>query len=152
MRGLRRAALLLAVLSVALLVGGTGGAGTDGPAVASVELKGQGGSGVRGLAVFRQRGVFLRGQVAVWGLRPRSRHAAHFHGPAASCDRPLPAAVATHADLVADRAGVAYATFSLRARALVVTRGFVYDVHAQGRGRTDSAGGSVVSCGAIRPD
>jgi len=60
--------------------------------------------------------------------------------------------VATHADLVADRAGVAYATFSLRARALVVTRGFVYDVHAQGRGRTDSAGGSVVSCGAIRPD
>jgi len=144
---MRCAGLLLAVVGVALLAGGIGGAGTEGPAIASVELKAQGGSGVRGLAVFRQRGVFLRGQVAVWGLQPGSRHAAHLHGPAASCDRPLPAAVATHADLVADRAGVAYATFSLRARALVVTPGFVYDVHARGR-----AGGSVASCGAIRPD
>jgi hypothetical protein len=99
-------------------------------AVGELQLRPTNAGGPRGVGLFRQAGARLRGWVVVWGLEPRSRHAVHFHGPKSACGQKADP-VATHADLVADAQGVAYATVRIRSRLQVLRNGFYYNVHAK---------------------
>ena len=105
----------------------------------TVELHERGSSAVRGLAVVSRRGARITGRVVAWGLEPRGRYAAHFHGPAGSC-ADTPAAAVTTQTLVADRSGVAYARVRITSRSVLLTNGFYYDLHARGAARTALCG------------
>lgn len=139
-----------AVVGAAVLLASAAlGARPPGGVVAAVELKPDGGTSVRGVAYFTQRGRRLNGWVAVWGLEPGSAHAVHVHGPRGSCaSRPAKAAVAGHADLVADARGVAFARFATVAEGLVLNPGFYYNVHA---GPSSAGSTPSITCGNIRP-
>ena len=102
----------------------------QGVAVGELQIRPAVANGPRGVGLFRQSGANLRGWVAVWGLRPRSRHAVHFHGPNSSCGQKADP-VAAHADLVADARGVAYSTVKIRSRVQVLRKGIYYNVHAK---------------------
>ena len=114
------------LLAGALAASGTGS--SSGGAAAELVLSPANGTGVHGVGLFRQRGRRLTGWVAVWGLRPRTSHAVHFHGPG-RCGRKAPA-VAAHADLLADANGVAFARFRTVSASPVVRGRFYYNVHA----------------------
>jgi Cu/Zn superoxide dismutase len=116
--------------------------------VAAVQLGPEDRSGVRGVAFFRQRGQRLSGWVAVWGLRPRTAHAVHFHAPGRCGGAPADP-VTAHNDLVANGAGVAYATFAVQVKGQVLRQGVYYNVHR----RPATAGKSPsVACGDVRPE
>ena len=116
--------------------------------VAGVELRPEGGSGVRGAGFFRQRDTRLSGWVVVWHVPPRSRHAVHFHGPG-RCGGPPADAIAAHADLVADGRGVAFRRFSVPVRGTILRRDVYYNVHR--RGASDGMSPSI-ACGDVRPE
>ena len=126
---MRLVALAAAGVVTAMLTTATAATGsTAGVAAAEVVLAPAAGSRVHGVGLFRQRGRRLSGWVAVWGLRPRTAHAVHVHGPG-RCGRKAPA-VAAHADLVADANGVAFVRFRTASAVNVVGRRFYYNVHA----------------------
>jgi hypothetical protein len=143
------APLLLAAALVGELAAGVPAATPAATTVASVELKPDPGSRARGVASFRQRGATLSGWVVVWNLAPGTRHGVHFHGPNGACAGPARDALASHADLVADARGVAFARFSTRVTGVVLKRGVYYNVHEKGlaAGRTPS-----IACGDITPE
>jgi hypothetical protein len=117
--------------------------------VAAVELRSDGGSAARGAAYFTQRGARLSGWVAVWGLEPRSAHAAHFHGPNGTCaSKPAKPAMASHDDLVANSNGVAFMRFTVTSPNQVLRRGFYYNVHSL---PTADGSSPSIACGVIRP-
>jgi hypothetical protein len=131
------------------IIASTAAGGPATRTVAAVELRPDGGGAARGAAYFTQRGARLSGWVVVWGLEPRSAHAVHFHGPRGTCaSSPAKPARAAHADLVADVRGVAFQRFSVLSPALVLRRGFYYNVHQHPAAHGTSP--SIV-CGEIRP-
>jgi len=127
----------LGALAIASLIVVTAGFASDRElaaatrlAVGELQIRPSIATGPRGVGLFRQTGASLRGWVAVWGLAPRSRHAVHFHGPKSACGRKADP-VAAHADLVANRRGLAFATVTIRSRVQVLRKGFYYNVHAR---------------------
>ena len=128
MRAFAVVAVVAATGLVAAVLAATGAGSPARAAAAEVVLAPAAGSGVHGVGLFRQRGRRLTGWVAVWGLRPRTSHAVHFHGPG-RCGRKAPA-VAAHADLLADANGVAFARFRTVSASPVVRGRFYYNVHA----------------------
>jgi hypothetical protein len=144
-----RYVLYVAALLLALLAGvAAGGAWRDddeGAKSAGTRL--QNGSGVRGVGYFDQNGERLTGFVAVWGLEPNSEHAVHFHGPDSSCGAKADP-VATHRDLKADEAGVAYTNVDSRVERNLLRGGFYYNVH---QGPSRLADNPEIACGDISP-
>jgi hypothetical protein len=89
------------------------------------------GSGARGLVGVRQRGTRLTVSIVVHGLEPGSVHAAHVHGPDASCSKRTTRHAAELPDLVADEHGVASRTVALTVAEQVAGRaGYYVMVHA----------------------
>jgi hypothetical protein len=131
------------------IIASTAAGGPVSRTVVAVELRPDPGSAGRGAAYFTQRGARLSGWVVVWGLEPRSSHAAHFHGPAGTCaSKPAKPPRAAHRDLVADARGVAFQRFTVSSSAQVLRRGFYYNVHSHPSAHGTSP--SIV-CGEIRP-
>lgn len=90
-----------------------------------------GGSGVSGLVGARQRGASLVVTLVATGLEPGSKHAAHVHGPLATCARPTKRHAAELGDLVADARGVIRATRRVTVSELVVGMpGYFLMLHA----------------------
>jgi len=85
--------------------------------------------------------------VVVWGLKPRSTHAVHFHGPKSACGSKADP-VAAHADLVADARGVAYANVGVRSGLQVLRKGFYYNVHAKASSAEENP---EVACANVVP-
>jgi hypothetical protein len=138
--------LALGVGAVALGLAAAGSASKAQTTIAGLVLQPGPGSGVRGVAHFRQTGSNLSGWVVVWGLEPGSAHAVHIHGPNARCGRKAPP-VAAHRDLVADQKGVAFVRFATTARP-VLERGYYYNVHA---GPSTDDPNPEIACGDIVP-
>jgi hypothetical protein len=134
-------------LLIATQAGG-GHAASGKNVIAAIRLLPEAGSSVRGAAFFRQRDRRLSGWVVVWGLRPRTAHAVHFHAPGRCGGAPADP-IAAHNDLLADADGVAYAAVSIRVRGTVLRRGVYYNVHQRGAaaGKTPS-----LACGDVRPE
>lgn len=78
------------------------------------------------MAYLHQRGSRLTGWVAVWGLPPKTAHAALVHGPNADC-RPATRRTKNHVAelpvLRADAKGVAFARLNVRVHTVAVARG-----------------------------
>ena len=128
MRAFAVVAVVAATGLVAAVLAATGAGSPATAAAAEVVLAPAAGSGVHGVGLFRHRGRRLTGWVGLAGLRPRTSHAVHFHGPG-RCGRKAPA-VAAHADLLADANGVAFARFRTVSASPVVRGRFYYNVHA----------------------
>jgi hypothetical protein len=148
-----RTSLIVVAIIAALPVAATGfaadrdvAAGIN-TAVGELQLRPTSADAPRGVGLFRQTGMRLRGWVVVWGLEPRSRHAVHFHGPNSACGRKADP-VAVHADLVADAYGVAHVTVSVRSRVQVLRRGFYYNVHAM---PSSAAENPEIACADVVP-
>ncbi len=111
------------------------------------------GSGVSGLAGARQRGATLVVTVNVSGLAPGSKHAAHIHGPLASCQKRTKRHAAELGDLVADASGVIHATRRVTVEEMVVGMpGYFVMVHANpGRKLPNGkmAMNPPISCGTL---
>jgi hypothetical protein len=142
---------------VALIVAGSliiakqarrGDAASGKTVIAGIRLLPEGGSGVRGVAFFRQQDLRLSGWVAVWGLAPRTAHAVHFHAPG-RCGGPPADAIAAHRDLVADRNGVAFVRLALRVPRRVLEERIYYNVH---RGPATAGKTPSIACGDVRPE
>lgn len=89
------------------------------------------GSGVSGMAGVRQRGTSLVVGLVVTGLEPGSRHAAHVHGPLATCAKRTKRHAAELGDLVADAKGVIRVTRRVAVDEMVVGMpGYFVMVHA----------------------
>jgi hypothetical protein len=145
MRTVSRALVLLAA-AAAITVGSASSAPLA-TTTATFELRPVAGSGARGVGYFEQRGERLSGWIVVWGLRPRTRHAVHFHGPNARCGVKADP-VAAHSDLRADAKGVAYARVRTVSQRPILRRGFYYNVHS----RPTAAGSSPeIACGNLQP-
>jgi hypothetical protein len=144
------AVLVLAVAGALIVAKGArqSEAASQKTVIASVRLSPEEGSGVRGVAFFREQNLRLSGWVAVWGVAPRTAHAVHFHAPG-RCGGPAADAIAAHRDLVADRNGVAYLSFAVRVRKAVLRRGVYYNVH---RGPATAGKTPSVACGDVRPE
>ena len=89
------------------------------------------GSGVSGLTGVRQRGATVVVTVNVSGLKPGSKHAAHIHGPLASCQKRTKRHAAELGDFVADANGVIHATRRVKVEEMIVGMpGYFVMVHA----------------------
>jgi len=119
----------------------------DGRTQAGFQISGDA-PGVRGAAFLEQDGGQLRGFVVVWGLKPSSAHAVHFHGPDSGCGVKADP-VAVHPDLRADANGVAYITVDLTVEQELLGGGFYYNVH---EGPSRQAENPEIACGDIAPD
>lgn len=112
-----------------------------------------GGSGVSGMAGFRQRGGALVVTLVVSGLEPRSRHAAHVHGPLATCRKTTKRHAAELGDLVASAQGVIRVTRRVKVDEMVVGMpGYFLMVHANPGKKLPSGAMAVnppIACGTL---
>jgi hypothetical protein len=112
-----------------------------------------GGSGVSGMAGVRQKGRTLVVTLVVSGLEPRSRHAAHVHGPLASCRKTTKRHAAELGDLVANAQGVIHVTRRVKVEEMVVGMpGYFLMVHANPGKKLPSGAMAVnppIACGTL---
>lgn len=88
-------------------------------------------SGASGMAGVRQKGKAVTVTLMVTGLEPRSKHAAHIHGPLGTCTKRTKRHAAELGDFVADAQGVVHATVRVRVAEMVVGMpGYFVMVHA----------------------
>jgi hypothetical protein len=119
----------------------------DAETVAELELRPSAPGGPTGVGTVRHRNGRLMGWIVVWGLKPGSRHAVHFHGSGAACGTKADP-VAIHPDLEADARGVARVRLDQATPASVVERGVYYNVHARPSSASDNP---EIACGDVSP-